>query len=488
MVQVTSTTSGSVTTLTVHFAGSENTEAIKVQKVGTNWQVAEAIPGDYRTQVDITRPEEGIRFSIDGLNLNLTSGGFYLAGNWDGSLYFEHEGPCKIAKGSRLEVTESLFLNKSILFENEGELRIGQDWTCLLTAIQNKGTIVVGQGWQVMALQKFTNEASGNFAMQRADIVSPATEVNNRGNIACVLDWKGEPCTFNNIAGGQVQIGGNCTLKALNNKSEFEPIISEFKQMKQEVFDTENKLVDLSNVGGHPGQWLTKYYLKLGYTSQECRSDCGGQHFIGYKRVTVSEQTITRNCGKKSVFGVMGDLKLMAETHVNACSEIFCGSNLNVVGVFKLQSSAPYRKTKIDEWEKTSSRRWHRREYFTDAFVQKNLINDLIDPIPSTLELLGTSTGKIETFINGKADTTQAVVIKATEAKYEQHKNALEGLAAEKGIPLMLLVDEAEYEKNLQAMKENPVFQTMVRQQELRQARSAAPSGAPSRSLTPEQK
>jgi len=78
MVQITSKTSGSVTTLTVHFAGSENTEAIKVQKLGMNWQVAEAIPGDYRTQVDITRPEEGVRFSIDGLNLNLTSGSFYL--------------------------------------------------------------------------------------------------------------------------------------------------------------------------------------------------------------------------------------------------------------------------------------------------------------------------------------------------------------------------------------------------------------------------
>ena len=61
-------------------------------------------------------------------------------------------------------------------------------------------------------------------------------------------------------------------------------------------------------------------------------------------------------------------------------------------------------------------------------------------------------------------------------------------MADERGIPLMLLVDEAEYEENLQAMKVNPVFQTMVRQQELRQARSAAPSGAPSRSLTPEQK
>ena len=98
MVQITSKTSGTITTVTVHFAGSENTEAIKVQKVGANWQVAEAIPGDYRTQVDITRPEEGIRFSIDGLNLNLTSGGFYLAGNWDGSLYFNMKGLVRLQK------------------------------------------------------------------------------------------------------------------------------------------------------------------------------------------------------------------------------------------------------------------------------------------------------------------------------------------------------------------------------------------------------
>lgn len=60
-------------------------------------------------------------------------------------------------------------------------------------------------------------------------------------------------------------------------------------------------------------------------------------------------------------------------------------------------------------------------------------------------------------------------MIKATEAKYEQHKNALESLAAERGIPLMLQVDEEVYESNLQALKVNPNFMTMVKQQEMHQ-------------------
>ncbi len=483
MVQITSKTSGTITTVTVHFAGSENTEAIKVQKVGTNWQVAEAVSGDYRTQVDITRPEKGVRFSIDGLNLNLTSGGFYLAGNWDGSLYFEHEGPCKIAKGSRLEVTESLFLNKSILFENEGELRIGQDWTCLLTAIQNKGTIVVGQGWQVMALQKFTNEVNGNFAMQRADIVSPATEVNNRGNIACVLDWKGEPCTFNNIAGGQVQIGGNCTLKALNNKSEFEPqIAQEFKEVKREFFDAKgNLLIQIPAV-------LKGYSGKFRDNSQSSNA------WIGCKRMLHFQQSfkdINRE-GKRSAFYVNHDCILIEQSSLRH-SDIFIGGKIEIKSTLTIYSTQSFQKTIESAFYHQDIRGCrhglrghpHYHDYWF-ADIKTNM--SPFEFIIAHLEVFGVITGKIETFINGKADTTQAVVIKATEAKYEQHKNALEGLAAEKGIPLMLLVDEAEYEKNLQAMKENPVFQTMVRQQELRQARSAAPSGAPSRSLTPEQK
>ena len=492
MVQITSKTSGTITTVTVHFAGSENTEAIKVQKVGTNWQVAEVVPGDYRTKVDITRPEEGIRFSIDGLNLNLTSGGFYLAGNWDGSLYFEHEGACKIAKGSRLEVTESLFLNKSILFENEGELRIGQDWTCLLTAIQNKGTIVVGQGWQVMALQKFTNEVNGNFAMQRADLVSPATEVNNRGNIACVLDWKGEPCTFNNIAGGQVQVGGNCTLKALNNKSEFEPQIGAFKESKRVLQDTSGNLVTDNR------SFLLNWNGELQFDPKGTRNPSGYEwgfrdRCLNCKRVITNIQSFTQRQGRPSNFCVLGSLGLNQSSQV-ICSHLFIGNALRVQSTINIKAYATHQQ--IMSYVLNTRSAYFKgnvfggggRTVYWDSFVHANTQTSIHEKIPSTLELLGTSTGKIETFINGKADTTQAVVIKATEAKYEQHKNALEGLAAEKGIPLMLLVDEAEYEENLQAMKENPVFQTMVRQQELRQARSAAPSGAPSRSLTPEQK
>jgi len=474
VVQITSKTSRNITTLTVNFAGSENTEAINIQKVGANWQLAEAVPGDYRTKVNATRPGEGVQFSIDGLNLNLTSSGFYLAGDWDGSLYFEHEGPCKIAKGSHLGVTESFFLNKSILFENEGELRIGQDWTCLLTAIQNKGGIVVGQGWQVMALQKFTNEVSGNFAMQRADIVSPATEVNNQGKIACVLDWKGEPCTFNNIAGGRVQIGGNCTLKALNNKSEFEPQVGSFKENKRVLQDASGNLVTDNR------SFLLNWNGGLTFDPKGTRNPSGygwdfRDHCLNCKMVITNIQNFTQRQGKPSDFCVLGSLALNQNSQV-VCSSLFIGNALSVQNTMNIKAYATDQQimTYVLKNVKSAYFRGNMfggggRTVYWDSFVHTNTQTSIHERILSTLELLGTSTGKIETFINGKEDTTQPVVIKATEAKYEQHKNALESLAAERGIPLMLQVDEEVYESNLQALKVNPNFMTMVKQQEMHQ-------------------
>ena len=204
-------------------------------------------------------------------------------------------------------------------------------------------------------------------------------------------------------------------------------------------------------------------------------------------------QSFTQRQGKPSDFCVLGSLALNQNSQV-ICSHLFIGNSLRVQSTMNIKAYATHQQIMTYILKNTRSAYFEGnffggggRNVYWDSFVHANTQTSLQEKIPSILELLGTSTGKIETFINGKADTTQAVVIKATEAKYEQHKNALERLADERGIPLMLLVDEAEYEENLQAMKVNPVFQTMVRQQELRQARSAAPSGAPSRSLTPEQ-
>lgn len=481
VVRITSKTTGNLTTLTIGFPESENQEIIKVQQVGQNWQLAEGVSSDYQTKVDATETNEGIRFSIDGINLKLTTSGYYLAGDLDGSLYFEYEGPCKVAKGSRLEITESFFLNESILFENEGELKIGQDWTCLLTTIHNKGKIVVGQGWQVVALQKFVNEAYGDFSMQRADIISPATEVNNRGKIACILDWKGEPCIFNNTAGGYVQIGGNCNLKTLNNKSEFEPnVVKEFKEVKREFFDTKGNL--LTQIPGA----LKNYGGKFRDNSQASNA------WIGCKKVLHLQQFFNNKEGNRSSFFVGRDCILLEQSSLGH-SDVFIGGKIEIKGSLTIYSTQTLQKITESIFCHQDIRGcrhgFHGHPHYHDYWFADTKTDVLpLDLISSHLEVLGTAMGKIEMIINSKSDTTQPIVIKTTEAKYEQHKRALERLANERGIPLMLLVDEMDYETDLQAMKENPILHTMVRQQELRQARSAVPSGAPSRSLTPDQK
>lgn len=176
------------------------------------------------------------------------------------------------------------------------------------------------------------------------------------------------------------------------------------------------------------------------------------------------------------------------------CSHLFIGDTLRVQSTINVKAYATHQQIITYILKNTRSAYFKGnffggggRTVYWDAFVHANTQTSIHEQIPSTLELLGTSTGKIETFINGKADTTQPVVIKATEAKYEQHKKALENLADEKDIPLMLLVDETEYEENLQAMKAYPEFQTMVRQQELRQVRSTVTSAVPSRATSPDQ-
>lgn len=237
-LQFTTNTKGTTTTVVINYNendGSVKKEEVVLNKIGKEWSL---VRKDLQKEVHFRlHSPQAAKFFVDDLEFELHPNlDMYVRGTYDGNLCIDHAN--KVVTGAKwgpLTVHGNFFINKATMLENRNILSVEENFLCLLTAIQNKGTIVVGQGWQVMALQKFTNEASGNFAMQRADIVSPATEVNNRGNIACVLDWKGEPCTFNNIAGGQVQIGGNCTLKALNNKSEFEPqIAQEFKEVKRE--------------------------------------------------------------------------------------------------------------------------------------------------------------------------------------------------------------------------------------------------------------
>ena len=87
-------------------------------------------------------------------------------------------------------------------------------------------------------------------------------------------------------------------------------------------------------------------------------------------------------------------------------------------------------------------------------------------------------------FINGKADSAQPGVVKATETVLAQHEAALDKIAEGADI-FPMLADPESYEAELKEMKDNPMFATMVRLQEMRKARSETASAVPSRRGSP---
>lgn len=487
-VQINTETKGEITTIKVDYHrddGLAENEEIQLKKVADRWELANKHLLD-DTNFDLNDPTNA-RCLIDGLELKLKPNGeLYLSGAYVGDLVVEHPGKVVVAKEQSFKVSENFFLNKASLFQNDGLVEVGKNWLCLLTSVKNSGTITAKQGWQVMALQTFENTTSGKFVLLRADILSPATQITNRGQISCILDFNGKPCEFINHA-GEVRVGGNATLKSLVNKSETEPVTGGSKEIKRVIQDSSGNVVTdrrasfLLNCGGlhyDCKDWSTPGYPGI-------RGSC-----LGCKRIVTQAQNFTRRQGVVSNFYIVGSLVLNQNTQV-VCSNIFVGKDLMIKTVVQLKGFAALQKNVTFVLKNVQQNYCGgnffgggSRTIYDDAFVQQGAQDSIYDLIPARLEVLGTVTGKVETFINNKADAAQPGLVKTTEAALAQHEEKLQTIATEADI-FPALADPAGYEAELMELKTNPAFATMVRLQEIRKAKSEMASEAPSRQESP---
>ena len=454
-LQFTTNTIDTRTTVVINCTdddGSVKKEEVVLNKTGSNWVLVRKNLQN-ETHFNLAQPTLA-KFVIDGLTLQLTPTlDLTLSGTYDGDMCIDHPNKVLIAKGQTLTVSENFFLNKAILFENQGNLMVDKNWLCLLTAVKNSGTITIKQGWQVMSLQTFENATSGKFTMQQTDILSPGTKITNKGQINCVLDFNGAPCDFTNHA-GEVRIGGNATLKSFVNKSETEP--------KIEILP--NKINPLyKGSAGH-----------------------------GSIRETVKESRLTVLPGKKSDFMIQKDLNV--EIGNNSFSDLFVGQQLKITSSFQIKSICckreKYSEIYYHQYVPGASKPWYKGG--GHYFYWKNSWNknpkqpkpEILATLTTTIQVLGTVTGKVETLVNGKADKAQPGVVKATQAALAQHKAKLEQIAQDADI-LPMLADPEVYAAELQELKANPVFATMVRLQEKRKLTSATNSTMPSRRGSP---
>ena len=145
---------------------------------------------------------------------------------------------------------------------------------------------------------------------------------------------------------------------------------------------------------------------------------------LGLKRIITCAQKFTKREGKYPLLNIHGCLQLKQPSQ-NICSSI-CVSDF--VGNITLKGYATNKQIAIytlkllhADWLSARGGRYH---YF-DGFVHTGTQNVLSELIPAHLEVLGTVTEKVETYINGKADLAQPGVVKATEAALAQHKATL---------------------------------------------------------------
>lgn len=456
-------------------------ESIVLEKMDNGWQLINQTLQEGNA-VTFPVPTKA-QLSIDNLSFVLsTNGDLALSGVGD-RLQLGYGGKCLVERGGMLQL-ESFFLHQASTFENAGTIIIHQDWLCLVSTIKNAGTITIQQGWQVAALKTFTNTNEGKFFVQRVDMFSPATTFTNNGNIACILDWNAKSCVFNNI-GGSVQIGGNCTLQTLNNNSEQEPAPGEFRETQREFFTDKGAPLNVANAGGNVHQTLTLYDLVQGRSPYERRSDRGnGQCYLNYRRIIHEVLQCNLRTGQVANFVVQGNC--VCKNGECKYSKIFIGHDF-IAQNYRMVGIVIYEKTTLALWKLVQGpRRWHRRDYFIDAFVnQQSTLTPMPGGIKASLEILGTVTGKVETFANGKPDTNQPGAIHAMQDSLDAYQQALVESADKQGIPLEMVVDQEEYEAGIEAMKTNPSFAEMVRIQVERSKRSAMVSSAPSRPATP---
>lgn len=482
-VQVNTETKGEITTIKMSYHrddGATENEEIQLRKEADHWGLVSKRLLD-EANFDLSNPTDA-RCLVDGLELKLRSNGdLYLSGEYAGDLMVDHSGKVAIAKDQSFKISQNLFLNRAILFENAGTLEVGKNWLCLLSAVKNSGAITVKQGWQVMALQTFENAAPAKFTMLRADILSPATKVTNQGQMDCLMDFNGEPCDFINHA-GEMHVGGNCTLKSLVNKSETEPAIN------GSFVETERILTDPN---GNKIQSGDGRYFLLNYTGgfwhdpkgSNTPGNYGGgfrASCLGCKRIITCTQNFTKKEGKGASLNIQGQLLLKQPSQV-VCSSVYVSeltenvalkgyaTNKQIVTYVLKNREAPYFRGNFFGGGG--------RTCYGDGFINTGTQNAIHELIHAHLEVLGTVTGKVETFINGKADAAQPGVVKATEAALDK--------IAESAEIFPMLADPEGYEADLKELKANPGFATMVRLQEMRRARSEVASVVPSRQSSP---
>ena len=125
-VQIITDTKGTTTTIIVNYDGKSE-EEVKLNKAGNNWQlVSKELLAD--EHFDLTQPTLA-KFAIDGIELTLKPTlDLYVQGSCEGSLCIDHPHKVIIEKNQTLEVEESFFLNRAILFENAGTLKVDRNW------------------------------------------------------------------------------------------------------------------------------------------------------------------------------------------------------------------------------------------------------------------------------------------------------------------------------------------------------------------------
>jgi len=482
-------TQGEVTTIKIEHHqddGSIKKEEIQVKKEGQLLKLVRKQESDEIT-FDLTNPAI-VNCMVQGIHLDFKQNGeLCLSGEYPGVLLVEYPGgKVTINKEQKLKVYQNFFIKGANLFENAGSLEVGKDCLCLLSSIKNMGQITIKEGWQVFVLQTFENSASGKMVMQQADIMSP-TRITNHGQITCVLKFNGATCDFINHA-GEVLVGGDTTLKSLTDKSETEPAIN------GTFTETERILQDAHGVQIQKGDgrifllnqsscWCDpKGNPNPDYYSESFRSGC-----IGCKRIVTSEQKFTRREGKKSLFIVHGCL------HLKQPSQIICGyvSASGFEGNMSLKGFATFKQIATFTFRCTDQQYFEGnffggggRTVYSDSFVQSGTQTVLNELVPSVMEVVGNVTGKIETYINGKADKAQPGVVKVTGKALDKWKEKLNAASTEADI-FPMMVNPEEYERDLKKLMEDPVFARMVYVQQQRRGRSQASSELPSRQASP---
>lgn len=457
-VQINTETKGEITTIKIGYHrddGSKENEEIQLRKETDHWGFVSKSLLD-EANFDLSNPTDA-RCLVDGLELKLRPNGeFYLSGEYAGDLMVDHPGKVIIAKEQSCKVTGTFALGRSILFENVGSLEIGTDWHCALVSVKNSGTIIVKRCWQVAILQRFENVPSGQFTMLRTDILS-ASKITNQGQMNCLLDFNGESCDFINHA-GEVQIGGNCTLKSLVNKSETDPSVGPLKIVpelcKWQLF-------------GAPG-----YSPAVKLTGEEVEIRCRWivmekiipiEKFTGYFESGWPREMPERSWKEivyENIVETVGDVswgmffvsKTMNGTAIeNSFSNLYIGGDLNVEKLVVRSAKAIRKK---EHWkEKITLTDWgsgnwlnpsdpSRRHAFVKIPNYYTVTEEIIKFVPSVIQVGGAIKGEIQSFMNGEADPTQFGIEKATEGSLEQYQQKLQAIATEVGISEMLLDSE----------------------------------------------